>query len=82
MIEAVAPGTTGFLLVCLAGYIVLANLLAYAAMAVDKARATKGDWQIPEATLLMQALVGAGRGPSWRSAACATRCASSLSGGG
>lgn len=53
-----APGTVGFLAICLAAYVVLASLLAYVAFAIDRGRADRGEWRIPGATLLTIALLG------------------------
>lgn len=52
------PGSTGFLVLCLAGYLLLANAMAFAAFALDKRRAMNGDWRIPERTLLTLATLG------------------------
>ncbi|AWB49969.1 hypothetical protein HYN69_16980 [Gemmobacter aquarius] len=54
----IAPGTTGFLLLCLLGYAVFASVLGYVAMAIDKRRAGQGEWRVPEGTLLLLALAG------------------------
>jgi len=43
-------------------YVLLANLFAFAAFAIDKAAAESGRWRIPETTLLMLALVGGSLG--------------------
>ena len=56
--EFITPGTTGFLALCLAGYILLANTLAYTAFAVDKSRATRAEARIPERSLLILATLG------------------------
>lgn len=53
-----APGSVGFLALCLAGYVLVISLVAYAAFAVDKGRAERGEWRVPEATLLVLALFG------------------------
>lgn len=53
-----APGTVGFLAVCLAGYVVVLSIVTYVAFAIDKGRAERGEWRIPEATLLVLALFG------------------------
>jgi len=39
-------------------YLEAVNLLAFALMGVDKRRARRGKWRIPEATLMISALVG------------------------
>ena len=54
----ITPGTTAFVALCFAGYILLANSLAYAAFAVDKARAVNAQRRIPERSLLMLAMLG------------------------
>lgn len=54
----IAPGTTGFLLLCLLGYVVFASVFGYGAMAIDKRRAEQREWRVPEATLLLLALAG------------------------
>lgn len=54
----IAPGTTGFLLLCLLGYAVFASVFGYVAMAIDKQRAGRGEWRVPEGTLLLLAMAG------------------------
>lgn len=39
-------------------YLEIVNLLAFAAMGIDKAKAKAGRWRIPEATLMGLAAVG------------------------
>lgn len=39
-------------------YLEILNLLAFAAMGLDKVRARSGRWRIPEATLLALAIAG------------------------
>lgn len=54
----IAPGTVGFLVVCLLGYAAFASLLGFMVMAIDKGRAKRGEWRIPERVILMLALAG------------------------
>ena len=56
--DLITPGTTGFFALCLAGYILLANTLAYTAFAVDKSRAQNAQARIPERSLLILATLG------------------------
>ncbi|MES2435910.1 MAG: DUF1294 domain-containing protein [Pseudomonadota bacterium] len=56
--EFITPGTTAFAALCLAGYILLANILAYTAFAVDKSRAINAQGRIPERSLLILATLG------------------------
>lgn len=56
--EFITPGTTGFMALCLAGYFLLANALAYTAFAVDKSRAIRAQARIPERSLLILAILG------------------------
>ena len=46
----------------LLSYLVLVNLAAFAAMGIDKARAKRRAWRIPEATLLLFAVIGGSAG--------------------
>lgn len=39
-------------------YLVVINLISFAAMGVDKARARKRSWRIPESTLFVLAIIG------------------------
>ena len=39
-------------------YLVIINLIAFLLMAMDKSRARKHQWRIPEKTLLLSAIVG------------------------
>ena len=43
-------------------YLEAVNLLALALMGVDKHRARKGKWRIPEAVLILSAVIGGGIG--------------------
>lgn len=56
--ELITPGTTAFAALCAAGYILLANALAYTAFAVDKSRAVNAQGRIPERSLLILATLG------------------------
>ena len=40
------------------GYLVLANIAGLAVMGIDKAKAIKGAWRIPEKTLFLFSLIG------------------------
>lgn len=44
--------------VIIAGYLVLINLAAFIAMGVDKSKAKRGAWRIPEKTLFLLSLLG------------------------
>lgn len=43
---------------CIVLYLVIINLTAFVLMGVDKRRAIKGLWRIPEKTLFMTAILG------------------------
>ena len=42
----------------IAGYLVMMNLIGFAVMGIDKKRAVKKLWRIPESTLFIIALIG------------------------
>ena len=46
-------------------YLVLANLVAFAMYGIDKRRAIKNKWRIPEKRLLLAALFGGAPGALW-----------------
>ena len=46
-------------------YLVLANLVAFAMYGIDKRRAIKDKWRIPEKRLLLVALFGGAPGALW-----------------
>ena len=56
MMEDVAPGSTGFLILCLVALAVLVNGWIFLAFGLDKRRAEIGGWRVPEQTLLVLAL--------------------------
>lgn len=39
-------------------YLIVINLISFAAMGVDKSRARKRSWRIPESTLFVLAIIG------------------------
>ena len=43
-------------------YLELVNLAAFAMMGIDKRRAKKGRWRIPESALILSAVIGGGIG--------------------
>lgn len=45
-------------ILCIALYIILVNLTAFCLMGIDKRKAVKGAFRIPEATLFIIALIG------------------------
>ncbi len=48
--------------IVLGGYILALSITGFSTMGVDKRRAEKGRWRIPERTLLLIALLGGGIG--------------------
>ncbi len=50
------------LLYLLAGYLLLLNLIAFAAMGIDKRRARRDSWRIRERTLFLLAILGGSLG--------------------
>ena len=52
--------STVFALFC--GYLLLMSLLAFALYAIDKSRARRGAWRIPERTLILLAYLGGAPG--------------------
>ena len=46
------------LLVILIAYLIIVNIVGFAIMGIDKAKAKKHAWRIPEATLFLVALIG------------------------
>ncbi len=49
-------------LIVLIIYLILMNIAGFAAMGIDKARARKKAWRIPESTLFLLALIGGSMG--------------------
>ena len=47
-------------------YLIVINVLAFALMGIDKSKAKRHLWRIPEKTLFLSALLGAAPGPSYR----------------
>jgi uncharacterized membrane protein YsdA (DUF1294 family) len=43
-------------------YLVIVNILAFLLMGIDKRKAKKGAWRIPERTLFLSALIGGSLG--------------------
>ena len=52
------------LIYLLIAYLLIINIMGFAAMGMDKAKAKKGAWRIPEATLFLFAFLGGGIGTS------------------
>ncbi|CAM4085037.1 DUF1294 domain-containing protein [Listeria booriae] len=52
------------LLLLASAYYIMINVIGFATMGIDKAKAQKHQWRIPEATLLLCAFLGGGIG-SW-----------------
>lgn len=44
------------------GYLAAMNLLAFALMGIDKGKARRGAWRIPEKTLFLSAILGGSAG--------------------
>ena len=42
----------------LIGYVILMNVIAFVSMGLDKSKAKRGKWRIPESTLMIQAALG------------------------
>lgn len=51
-------GNYGFIFI----YLEIVNLAAFALMGIDKRRAKKGMWRIPESVLILSAVIGGGIG--------------------
>ena len=49
-------------LTCLIGYFILVNIIGFALMGIDKRRARKNAFRIPEATLFSVAIIGGSLG--------------------
>lgn len=47
---------------CICVYLVFMNIAAFAAMGIDKAKAKRGAWRIPEKTLFLLSLLGGSAG--------------------
>ena len=45
-------------LILIVAYLVIMNIAGFATMGMDKAKAKKGAWRIPEATLFLVAVLG------------------------
>lgn len=45
-------------ILCIAAYVLLVNLTGFCLMGIDKRKAIKGAFRIPEATLFLVALIG------------------------
>lgn len=44
------------------GYIILVNIIAFIVYGIDKRKAVKGKWRIPESVLIGLAIIGGGAG--------------------
>ena len=54
--------TKQIIIIAIAVYLLIVNIVAFVLMYADKERAKKGAWRIKEATLFMSALIGGGIG--------------------
>lgn len=52
----------GILTIAILAYLIIINLAGFTVMGMDKAKAKKGAWRIPEATLFLFAFLGGGIG--------------------
>ena len=46
------------IIICVVAYLLVINIVAFAMMGIDKAKARRKEWRIPEANLFLSAILG------------------------
>lgn len=46
------------IIICVVAYLLIINIVAFAMMGIDKAKARRKEWRIPEANLFLSAILG------------------------
>ncbi|MCQ2539507.1 MAG: DUF1294 domain-containing protein [Acetatifactor sp.] len=46
------------IIICVVAYLLIINIIAFAMMGIDKAKARRKEWRIPEANLFLSAILG------------------------
>ena len=46
------------IITCVVAYLLIINIIAFAMMGIDKAKARRKEWRIPEANLFLSAILG------------------------
>ena len=46
------------IIICVVAYLFIINIVAFAMMGIDKAKARRKEWRVPEANLFLSAILG------------------------